>query len=102
VRVFEGGEAASTRARQAVQGRQTGLWVTTDRDGVKIGWLYGSEERLTELGRVLYSRTVGRVFVIAQVGTEHQHLTLYGDQLRTALHISRLGEVASQAYGNRR
>jgi len=102
MRVFEGGEQASTRARQAVQGRQTGIWVTTDRDGKKIGWLYGSVERLTELGRVLFSRTPGRTFVIAQVDTEHQHLTLSGDQLKTALHIARLGDAASQTYGRRR
>ncbi len=94
MRVFKG-HGASARARQTAQDGRIALWLTTDKDGKEVGWLYGGEHRLLEVGRVIYSRT-GKVFVIAQVGTEHQHITVYQPQLKNAIKFAQFGEITDR------
>lgn len=102
MRVFEGGEHAAAKARQVASTKGTiTIWLTVDRDGKEIGWLYGPEEKLLHIGRIIYSRT-GKVFVIAQVGTEHQHITVYQPQLQNAIKLCRFGEISDDPYRRRR
>lgn len=98
MRVFEGGESASVRARQVAARKGTiAIWLTTDRDGVRIGWLYGPEDKLLHIGRIIFSRT-SRTVVIAQVGTEHQHVTVYEPELRNAIKFARFGEITDDPH----